>query len=399
MKTLLKNIVSTLGNFFFHLKTKNALPVYVKKILVISLYFRGDVLFNTASIKILKKIYPEAKIDVMVKSRSSEVLHENPDINKLIVFDDIKTADYNDCTEIKLNEKFSLLKKIRKERYDICADLTGKYTTALIALFGNFKYSFGLNYNGFGFCYTKFVNSDTQNSKGHLSDKYSDVVKEGLNIDEEIWSDLNKNIYGKCFILISESEKKEAGIIIDNLGIDTERPLICLQTTAGWSAKEWDETNYSGLLNKFMLSGYSYVLVGSDSDRERNFRILDTLSGEHRKYFLSLPLKINAAIIGHSDLFIGSDSIGLHLAGALNVPSIGLFGPTNPAFSNPRGDIHKVIYNKLSCSASEDEQYCTRNAGKSCMTLDCLKDISADEVFKEAEVLLSVKFHRKGISA
>lgn len=398
MKTQLLNIFSVLGNFFFYFRKKNTPPAEVKKILIISLYFRGDVLFNTASIKILKKIYPEAKIDVLVKSRSAEVLQGNPDINKLIVFDDIKTADYNDCTEMNLNKKLSLLKNIRKERYDFYADLTGKYTTALIALFGNFKYSFGLNYNGFGFCYSKFVCSDTQNSKGQLSDKYSLVVKEGLNIDEEKWNDINKNINGKCFIHISQSEKEEAGIIIDNLGIDTERPLICLQTTAGWSAKEWDETNYSELINKFMRSGYSFLLIGSDSDRERNFRILDTLPDKQRKYFLSLPLKINAAIISHSDLFIGSDSIGLHLAGALNVPSIGLFGPTNPAFSNPRGDIHKVIYKKLNCSASDDEQYCTRNAGKSCMTLDCLKDISADEVYKKAEVLLSMKFHREGIS-
>ncbi len=374
-------------------------PVKADKILVISLYFRGDVLFNTAAIRMLKKIYPDTVIDVLVKSRSSEVLEGNPDINRLIVFDDIMTADYEDNSEFKAGEKLSLLKKIRKEKYDICVDFTGKYTTALIALLGSFKYSFGLNYNGFGFCYSKFIDNDTQNTKGLLIDKYLNAVKEGLFIPGNRWEELYNDHKGKCFIYISGSEKTEARKILKNLDISSDKPLICIQTTAGWKAKEWDENNYFMLLEKFITAGYSYILIGAEKDRERNFRILDALPGDQRKYFLSLPLKLNASIISLSDLFIGSDSIGLHFAGALNIPSVGLFGPTNPSFSNPYGEIHKFIYKKLICSASENKQYCTRNAGKTCLTLECLQNIDSDEVMKNAEFLLNLKFHTKGISA
>ncbi|MEZ4690875.1 MAG: hypothetical protein R3A12_12105 [Ignavibacteria bacterium] len=74
--------------------------------MIMSLYFRGDVLFCTASIKMLKRIYPDAEIDVLVKSRSAEILEGNPDVNRLIVFNDIKTADYNDCDEIRAKENY-----------------------------------------------------------------------------------------------------------------------------------------------------------------------------------------------------------------------------------------------------------------------------------------------------
>ena len=374
-------------------------PANVKKIMIMSLYFRGDVLFCTASIKMLKRIYPDAEIDVLVKSRSAEILEGNPDVNRLIVFNDIKTADYNDCDEIRAKEKLLLIKNIRNESYDLCIDLTGKYSTALIALFGGFKYSFGLNYNGFGFCYSKFIDSNTQNTKGHLADKYLNAVKEGLNINDNKWTELTDDLYGKCFINISDRELNDAEKVLDSLNIDPDRPLICIQTTAGWRAKEWDEKNYSALLENFRLSGYSYILIGSHKDKEKNHRILDELPGEQRKYFLSLPLKINAAVISLSDLFIGSDSVGLHLAGAVNTPSIGLFGPTNPSFSNPPGDIHRIIYKQLDCSAADNSQYCTRDAGKSCMTLDCLKNIDAAEVMKNAEFLLNKSFQRKGVTA
>lgn len=374
-------------------------PAKVKKILIISLYFRGDVLFNTAAIKMLKRIYPDAEIDVLVKSRSAEVLNGNTDINRLIVFDDIKTADYNDCNEIKAKKKLSLLKKLRKENFDLCADLTGKYSTALIALFGGFKYTFGLNYNGFGFCYSKFIDVNTQNTNGHLVDKYLNTVKEGLNIDDNKRTEFKDDLYGKCFINLSDPEISEAEKVLNSLDISLDNQIICIQTTAGWSAKEWDESNYSVLLEKFRTSGYSYILIGSENDKEKNNRILDSLHGEQRKYFLPLPLKINAAVIRLSDLFIGSDSIGLHIAGAVDTPSIGLFGPTNPAFSNPPGDLHRVIYKKLNCSAPDDKQYCTRDAGKSCKTKDCLKNIDTDEVMMNVEFLLNKRFKRKGVSA
>lgn len=395
MNKFIKNIISNTGNFLFFFKGKEIKKENIKKILIISLYFRGDVLFNTASIKMLKKIFPDALTDVLVKTRSKEVLEGNPFINKLIVFDDIKTADYNDSSKLKLNEKLKLMKKIRNENYDLCIDFTGKYSTALIAMSGGFKYSLGLNYNGFGFCYSKFVNIDTQHTEGHLAEKYIDVLKEGLGISANEWIKFRKNFDYSCQIYITEADMKTAIEKLDMLDINKDKPLVCIQVTAGWKAKEWDENNYSALIEKLILSEYSFILIGSDEDTEINFRILDAISPDLRKYFLSLPLKVNAAIIKLSDVFIGSDSIGLHLAGAVGTPSAGLFGPTNPAFSNPGGDKHSIIYYKLFCSAAENNQYCTRDAGKSCPTIDCMKSINADEIFSEVEFLLNKYYRQK----
>ncbi len=399
MKKNLIHIISSLGNLLFFFKKKEIKREKINKILIVSLYFRGDVLFNTAAIKMLKKIFPHSAIDVLVKSRSEDVLEGNPNLNKLIVFDDIKTADYNDSTGLKLNKKLSLLKKIRNEKYDLCIDFTGKYSTALIALLGGFKYSFGLNYNGFGFCYSKFVNINTQNTKGHLAEKYLYTVREGLSINETEWKELLNNFVNKCDIFISKDDVNVAEKTLTSLNINRDKPLICIQVTAGWNAKEWGGADYSKLFKKFIESDYSFVLIGSEEDKEVNFKILDTVSPDFRKYFLSLPLKVNAAMIKLSDLFIGSDSIGLHIAGAVGTPSIGLFGPTNPDFSNPKGEMHRVVYKKLFCSAEKSNQYCTRDAGKSCPDIVCMKTISPEEVMFDAELLLNKYFHQKRITA
>lgn len=399
MRELIKNIVSVTGNLLFFFKKKEINKKEIKKILIVSLYFRGDVLFSTPVIKFLKNIFPNSLIDIMVKSRSKEVIEGNPNINKLLIFDDIKTADYNDSTGFKLNKKISILNVIRKENYDLCIDLTGKYSTALIALLGKFKYSIGLNYNGFGFAYSKFINSDTQNTKGHLTEKYLNIVKEGLNIDKIKWNELNRELIRKCDLFLNDEELEIAEIKLKTLLINFDRPLVCIQVTAGWKAKEWSESAYSQLIGKLIESDYSFVLIGSEGDKEINYRILDKVSVNLRKFNLSLPLKINAAVIKLSDVFIGSDSIGLHIAGAVDTPSIGIFGPTNPAFSSPAGDMHRVIYKKLYCSSAEDKQYCTRNAGKTCTSIDCITGISPEEVFANVEYLLEKNYHHKRITA
>jgi ADP-heptose:LPS heptosyltransferase len=399
MNSHIKNTISSLGNLLLHFNKKNIDRREIRKILIMSLYFRGDVLFCTAAVKLLRNIFPDAIIEILVKSRSREVLEGNPSIDRIIVFDDIKTADYNDSSGLRIKEKYRLLKTIREQEYDLCIDFTGKYSTALFALLGGFKYSFGINYNGFGFCYSKFVNINTQNTKGLLSDKYSNILKEGLQISEAEWAELSKDINGGCEIYLSSDDIETAANALSSLNLNPDKPLICIQVTAGWKAKEWSEDKYSDLIKKFIRSGCSYVLIGSEEDKEINFKILDSVSPDLREHYLSLPLKVNAAVIKLSDLFIGSDSIGLHLAGAVETASIGLFGPTNPAFSNPAGESHIVIYRKLFCSAAEDSQYCTRNAGKTCPSIDCLKSITPDEVMQSAEFLLGKYFHKKRITA
>ncbi|MEZ4690874.1 MAG: hypothetical protein R3A12_12100 [Ignavibacteria bacterium] len=66
-------------------------------------------------------------------------------------------------------------------------------------------------------------------------------MKEGLNINDNKWTELTDDLYGKCFINISDRELNDAEKVLDSLNIDPDRPLICIQTTAGWRAKEWDE--------------------------------------------------------------------------------------------------------------------------------------------------------------
>ncbi|HAY32726.1 MAG TPA: glycosyltransferase family 9 protein [Ignavibacteria bacterium] len=386
MKSFIKKIFSKTGNALFFFRKKNIVRSEVKKILVISLYFRGDVMMNTPALRMLSKIFPDAQTDIWIKSRSKGILDNNPHINRTIVFDHFKTADYNDSQKPYLKEKINFIKSVRKENYDLCIDLTGKYSTALFTLFGGFKYTAGLNYNGFGFCYNKFINIDTQHSAGHLAGKYAEVIRECADLSTEEFESASDRGNLRNEIYIGKSSLNEIQKILSENGITFDDNIITIQPSAGWKAKEWSGEKYSQLIDE-LPSGFKIVLIGSEQDIETNKSIIENTNTSEKCAALQLPMNLSAALISVSDLFIGSDSAGLQIAGAAGVPSVALFGPTNPGFSNPPGEIHKIIYTKLICSSPDNEQYCTRDAGKTCPDFLCMKNISVNDAVRQVSNL------------
>lgn len=374
------------------LKKKEIEKRRVNKILINSLYFIGDTIFHTPLFEALKYLFPDSEIDIWVKSRNYDVVKLNPVFSNIIIFDNIKTADYNEKNKFDLFKKLSFIKLIRQNKYDLYLDLTGKYSTALIALLGNFKYSAGINYHGFGFCYNKYVDINTSNEPGHLIDKYTGIIKDIFSLNEDEWNTMNSIISDKPYLYTDSVSKSLAEKELYNLNYLSGKPLICLHITAGWKAKEMDSDKFAQLIKLLIGSEkYNVVIIGTPGDKNKLMEIQAYLKDfiDLNKIFLSLPLLASIEIIKKSDLFIGADSAPLHIAGAVDTPSIALFGPTNPEFSKPRGVNHLVVYHKLFCSSSDSEQFCTRNAGKSCPAIDCMWKIEISEIITKIEYLLN----------
>ena len=94
-------------------------------------------------------------------------------------------------------------------------------------------------------------------------------------------------------------------------------------------------------------------------------------------------LKEAIYLIAKCDLFISNDSGLMHIAGALNIPTLAIFGSTNPITTGPLGDHSVIIRKDVSCSPCLKET-CPED-------FRCMKMISVDEVFKEAQKLLQGK--------
>ncbi|MDH5661996.1 MAG: glycosyltransferase family 9 protein, partial [Elusimicrobiota bacterium] len=90
-------------------------------------------------------------------------------------------------------------------------------------------------------------------------------------------------------------------------------------------------------------------------------------------------LKELAHMISRCTLFIGSDSAPLHIASAFSVPSIGLYGPTDPRRNGPYGPGNIVIKKDLKGLS------CRGKGCRKCKTQECMQLISVEEVVKQVE--------------
>lgn len=345
-------------------------------------------MFHTAFLESLKMLLPESKIDLWLKSRLADIVENDPRFNDILFFDDIRTANYNDRSNLNLRGKISFLKKLKKNKYDVVFDLTGKYSTAIFTLLSAPRYSVGINYNFFGFCYDRFVNLDTSTEKGHLIKKYISIVPYGLKLSDEEWEKIKEKIEIRPYIYVDDDTKIFINKKLDKIKRNNGNPLIILHATSGWRAKELDTEIFAELIKYFNLKKYNFAFVGKEEDRKKLEEIKSFLKErdfEIERIFLPLKFLQTAELIKRSDLFIGSDSAPLHIAGAVGTPSIGIFGPTNPEFSKPFGNDHQVIYHRLFCSAAEDRQYCTKNGGFTCPTVDCIKMIKSKEIIDMIE--------------
>ena len=147
------------------------------------------------------------------------------------------------------------------------------------------------------------------------------------------------NIHNIPEIFLCAEDINNAQNFLSQKGIDIKNnPLIAVHAGSGSKAKNWPLENYVSLVQSLYQRGRGTVLV-VEGPAERNLidNMSEAIDGSNYIALQSLALPLLAAVLSHCSLFIGNDSGITHLAAALGVPTIALFGPTNPCIWGPRG--------------------------------------------------------------
>lgn len=381
IKKSLVKLINVFGKLIFFYK-KNRLPGNVKKILFISLYFNGDILFQSPLFEYIKKIYPEAEFSIWIKKRASGIIEGYPYFKKVYIYDNIRTRRFDEKVNQDIKGKFQFFKKLKAEKYDIIFDVTGLFWTAFSVFYSKPLYSAGFNYQGFDFVYNFSSEAVTT---GHLIDRHLNLISKNP-VFTDMYIDDEESAKPKFYISgnVNQMHQKYR----DN-NLDLSSPKIIFHLTAGWESKKWDIINFIELA-KLLPVDFQIILVGSADDIKTGEKFVNSLKRKVINFIGKLTFSETGELMRISDLFIGSDSGPLYIAEAVGTKTISLFGPTNPLFSAPRGKEHTCIYNKLFCSAEDNEQNCILIAGLNCKTIDCMKMIKPDDVYKAVVAQLSI---------
>jgi heptosyltransferase-3 len=166
-------------------------------------------------------------------------------------------------------------------------------------------------------------------------------------------------------------------------------PILALGPAANWRAKTWRAERFADLARRLTadgpLSGGRIAVLGTDGERASIAPVLDAIPAERRIDLVGAvdPLQA-AACLARCRLFIGNDSGLMHLSAAVQVPTVGLFGPSPVEHYRPWGRWTAVARTPLTpAELMADPAFDHR-------TSDTLMDgVTVDEVERVARELLA----------
>jgi ADP-heptose:LPS heptosyltransferase len=125
--------------------------------------------------------------------------------------------------------------------------------------------------------------------------------------------------------------------------------LIIIQTGPTWPIREWPQAAWASLITELKkICGATVIQIGTDNHLAMGTTEVSNLPGVV-SLVNQLTLEESCAIIATGRLFVGIDSGLLHVAAALQVPCVGIFGPTSPQLRLPASDAQNCVVSRIEC--------------------------------------------------
>lgn len=343
----------------------------IKKALIIRHRAIGDIILVTPFIRALKKAIPDIEVDMVIEPMGIEILQGNPYLNKAIVFekDRLKKAPLVK----KIQETYKFYKGLSDAKYDIVFDLWGNLRTALMCFFTGARYRVGFNFRGRKYFYNTVVKPD-------IPPKYNAFYHMDLLRAIGI-----KDDGGKADFYVTDADKKFADEFYSKIGRQPQDVVIGLNPAGSWITKRWPEYKFAELADKIVKSfkNIKIVIVWGPKEKVMAEKIYSLMKEDRTDVFLApdTTLKQLGAIQLKMNAFVSNDGAPNHLAVALDVPSLTVFGPTNYKSWVPAGSLrHMEVHSGLKCAPC-DRMKCPTE-------IECMNSIDSGGVFDVLTELL-----------
>jgi heptosyltransferase-2 len=184
---------------------------------------------------------------------------------------------------------------------------------------------------------------------------------------------------------VSPADHKTGRQLVERTGLSGDGPLVGLFPGAEFGpSKRWPWRRFAELAREMRrrLPGARILIVAGPKETWLGVRVHEESGHVHPLAGPDLDLAQLARLLATLDLLVTNDSGPMHLAAAVGVPCVALFGPTDPNRTAPAGDIHRVLHIDRWCSP------CFR---RRCPLLHhrCLKEIEVEQVLEAALACLS----------
>ncbi len=323
----------------------------IRKVLIISLSNLGDAVLTLPVFAQVLKSFPGVTLHALAGRGAKEVFEGDERVQKLTIYD--KKAGWR--------EKLRLVGQIRSERYDLVIDLR-KSALGLLA---------GARHRNSYF--------PSLRKKEHRLERHLGALK-GI-------ADAQPS--GETFLRIVTPRQRPDLLKATDTG---GRRLVVAAVGSKSDLKKWPTEHYARLLDRLALSDRCQVLlVGDVHDAADAVKLRSLMRSSPHDFSGKTNYKELCYLLKSAQLVVTNDSAPLHIADALDVPTLALFGPTDPRKYGPRLQKNSdALTRGLFCSPCEKAQ-CRFGHH------ECLRDLGVDRVYSRALEILNGATPRDGL--
>ncbi|MBE0558545.1 MAG: lipopolysaccharide heptosyltransferase II [Proteobacteria bacterium] len=337
----------------------------LERVLIRGTNWIGDVVMTLPAVAAVRKTWPRARISILAKPWVAEVYRLSPDVDEIIPFEE-------PGRHAGIPGKWRLAADLRRCRFDCAILLQNAIEAAILARLANIPLRAGYNSDARGLLLTHSVRRIPEIRRVHQIDYYLAMVGAlgCRSADRGV-----RLVPGADYVGIAQG-------LFSECGIDESRPLIGIAPGAAYGpAKKWFPERFAAVADRLIdETGSQAVLFGSAGDRESTAAVAQSARHSLVDIAGKTNLREAMAVIARCNLFLSNDSGLMHVAGALGIPTIAVFGSTNPAATSPVGEKSVVIHHVVECGP------CLKPV---CPTdFRCMESIGAEEVYAAAKRLL-----------
>ncbi len=339
---------------------------HMRKILVRAPNWIGDAVMCLPALACLRNAQPEAEITVLLKPKVKDIFLNNPDIDGIM--------EYQSSTSHGgLSGRIRLSGEIKKRGFDAAVLFQNAFDAAFLSFISGIPERIGYARDLRTPLLTRAIRPGNEILGAHQVNYYLNIIKQiGPAHADDI----------KPRLRVTDEEAAWAKGFISGLGPVGSSFAGAAPGASFGPAKRW--TGFGALLRKLSEeSGLAPIVFGGPEDREICEKVFDEIGDVRHKANLcgSISLRQFIAIANELSLFVTNDSGPMHIASALGVPTVAVFGSTDPELTGPLNALSRVVIRRLSCSPCFKRECVFGH-------YNCLASILVDEVLSASMELL-----------
>ena len=331
-----------------------------RSVLVLQTAFAGDVVLTLPLMQLLRERFPEAEITAVTIPGAIELVAGHPAVTRALPYDK-RGSDRG------IRGLLRMAARLRAVGCDAALIPHRSLRSALLAYAARIPVRIGFDTSAGRFLFTelvRYVPSDHE-------------IARNLALAGPLGLDAGGMVLPRLYPSPADLRSVDA-FVRERCG-GAGRARIAVAPGSVWATKRWPEEEFAALIRLLVERDFTVVLVGGAGDRGLCARLAGAAgNGAVADAAGRFSLTGSAALIGRCRALVSNDSAPVHLAVAMGVPVVAVFGPTVPRFgfapAGPRDVVVEV--EGLECRP------CSIHGGNRCPigTFDCMKRIAAGRV-------------------